>query len=141
MTDPDHIDVVPGALLHEHTGRQVLVNTRWLHLLWADAEDNGELLRIRTAETGRGYLVRSDYHQVRGAARPATFHWAANEREGMDLLLNEMDRHVTDGDLESAANALEHLAIYARRCAVKLHQQLEVNTDRWDNEPADGTAG
>lgn len=135
-TDPEPIDLVPGALLHEHAGRQVKVADRWLHLIWADADNNGDLLRIRTAETGRGYLVRENTHEVRGIAQPITFLWAIGEREGMDYLLNKMDEYIAAGDLEAAAEQLGSLATHARRCAVKLHQQLKVAAERWDNEPA-----
>ncbi len=41
---------VPGEQLHEHAGRQILIDGVWCHLLWADPEDNGLLLRVRTAE-------------------------------------------------------------------------------------------
>lgn len=138
-TDPEPIDLVPGALLHEHAGRQVNISGRWLHLIWADAENNGLLLRIRTAETGRSYLVRADSHQVRGTAAPVTFRWPPGERESLDFRLAEMDRHLTSGDLESAGRELENLATDAHRCAVKLHQQLEVRSQRWDNEPGQVT--
>jgi hypothetical protein len=50
---------VSGADLHKHTGHLIAIEGILAQLLWADPEDNGLLLRVRTAERGREYLVRA----------------------------------------------------------------------------------
>jgi hypothetical protein len=64
-------DLIPGADLHQHAGRQIHIDRGWFRLLWADPEDNGLLLRVRTQERGREYLVRASSYEVRGERQPA----------------------------------------------------------------------
>ncbi len=66
------IEMVNGADLHQHAGREISTEKGWWHLLWADPDNNGELLRVRTAEGGTQYLVRDHDYQVRGDVRPDT---------------------------------------------------------------------
>ncbi len=66
---PRHVE---GADLHRLVGHRVLVDDAWALLRWADPDDNGLLLRVRTAERGREYLVRAGSYPVSDAREPAT---------------------------------------------------------------------
>jgi hypothetical protein len=133
-TIPDPGTPVPGVDLHQHSGREVLVGGRWLHLLWADPGDNGLLLRVRTAQQGRLYLVRGNSYQVRGVTRPMTYAWQPGGRELLTTLLAEVDEYLARGDIEAAADALARLSSHAERCTLELRAACEASNELWSNE-------
>lgn len=69
-----------GHDLHQHIGHLVEIDGKSAQLLWADPENNGLLVRIRTAERGREYLVRDEVYPVSDLPLPiadddATDRW------------------------------------------------------------------
>jgi len=131
---PGGTTVVPGDQLHKHAGRQVLIEDAWAHLLWADPENNGLLLRVRTAERGLEYLSREGSYQVRGEREMVVLGFEPGQRELLEELLSQVDAQIAAGDFADAANALDLLAQHAEQCAASLRARGAALGERWDNE-------
>lgn len=70
VTDDGGVVAVAGADLHRYAGHPIEIDgAAPSQLLWADPEDNGLLLRIRTTH-GRQYLVRTGTYLVTATAKP-----------------------------------------------------------------------